>query len=191
MGEELLRQVRLRRHRSTIGGNVLQALEEFTEEWEKTSAKLGELTDWLASAAIELRGAAPGDPRRDVYARVEADAKRLEKELEDIELKQEATLSAILEESGPLTLQLEDGTTRTLAARANTAGGVEALLPRDFLAVWRVCSVFSGSVVLGGQATRLKFGDKNQVATVKFERKKKVAKKDAVIGEEVSLFGKE
>ncbi len=166
-------------------------LEELSQAWEKKNAKLAELEDWLKDAFGELHKHIPEDDERwQVYGRVEEAAKKLRKELDETEEQMEAALTASLAESGPCILELEDGTTRTLSAASRTAGGGEAILPKDFLAVWRVVKALQGSVFLGGQPAQLKFGDKGQVATVKLAPKVKRPKKDAVVGEG-GLFGKD
>jgi hypothetical protein len=188
---ELQRAVRLRHYTATLGGEGFKVLETLSQEWEKKTTKLAELQDWMRDAIGELHKYIPEDDERwQVYARVEAAAKKLEQEIDDLEIQMEACLTASLAANGPATLELEDGTTRILSATGRTAGGGESLLPRDFLAVWRVAKVFQGSVHFGDKPAALRFGDAGQVATVKLAPKIKKAKKDAVVGEG-ALFGRD
>jgi len=190
MADELLSTVRLRRHAAALRGKATQVLQETIQDYEKKMARLGELTDWLVQARKEAKLIPRDDPAHANIPKVEAMIAKLEGEISELELRQEAALTELVNETGPLTLELEDGTQRVLAAQKATAGGVEALLPRDFLAVWRVAKVFEGSVVLGGLPARLQFGDAGQVATVKLEAKRK-PKRGAVVGTEASLFGRD
>jgi hypothetical protein len=152
---------------------------------------LQELNDWCHRAAKELRNIPDGDDRWKVYNKYKLEAETIEKEIEQIEQTQEAALTNLVKESGPIVLEMEDGALRTLAASPGSRGDGETLLPRDFLNVWRVCKVFEGSVVMGGVPAKLSFGDAAQVATVRVMARRKPAKKGAVVSEDGSLFGKD
>lgn len=189
---DFLRKVKLRRYRTQVRGNALQAIQDSLEVYQKKTSKLAEVQDWLRDASLELRGAPKSDPRWATWQQVADAAKKMEREIAELELLQEAALTEHLERTGPLCLNFEDGSSRVLASRAETAGGKADLLPADLLTVWRVASVFEGSVVLGGAAARLEFGDKPQIATVKLTAKAKKPKAGAVVGEEgTTLFGKD
>lgn len=190
MADELLRAVRLRRYAATLRGKATQVLEETSKAYEIKMRRLQELTDWLVQARQDAKRIPPDHPAHANIPKVEAMIAKIEGEIEEIELQQEAALTELVKESGSLVLELEDGTHRVLATQKATAGGGEALLPRELLAVWRVARVFEGSIVLGDKPTRLQFGDATQVATVKLAAKRK-CKKGAVVGEEASLFGKD
>lgn len=159
------------------------------EVWQKKTARLQELTDWLFAATKELKGVPATDERWPVYRRIEAAAKRLEGELPELAEQQDEDLARHLERTGPLTLEQEDRTQLIAAAHSSVAGGQADLLPADILRVWRVASALEGSVALGGERTALRFGDAEQIRTVKLAPKK--ARKGAVTGEADSLFGKE
>ena len=153
--------------------------------------KLQELVSWLLQAERELKGVKKDDPRWETLGQVKAAKERLEIEIEQLEQEQEAALTDRLVETGPVTLRQEDGSIRVLSATNRTAGGVEGLLPRSLLEVWRVAEVFGGSVVLDGERAELRFGWREQFEALKAKPKEKKAKKGAVIGEEASLFGRE
>jgi hypothetical protein len=171
-------------------GREIETLEKSIPLWEQKAGRLAELTKWCHEAArqLERENATPGDPRWEVYGKYENEAKRLEKEIEQIEETQEAAVAAIVKERGPIVLEMEDGSTRTLASSPGDRGDGEPLLPRDFLAVWRVAKVFEGSVVMGGVPTKLAFGDTGQISSVRLSAKEKKPKKGAFTGEEGRLF---
>jgi hypothetical protein len=158
---------------------------------------LAETQSWLQAALTELKRerATATDPRWQTYNEVKQQAERLEEEILELEKQQEKELTETLTRTGALTLELEDGSHRTVSAQARTAGGGESLLPADLLRVWRVVQVFQGTILLGGEVTSLRFGDKQAVATIahlqREKKKEKAAKKGAVVGEEASLFGEE
>jgi sugar diacid utilization regulator len=149
---------------------------------------LQELTDWCFRAARELAGAPQSDPRWPVYNEFKAEADALDKEISDLELQQEAALTEIVKSGSPIVLEMEDGTHKTLAATPGDRGAGGSLLPRDLLNVWRIAKVFEGSVVMGGQPTRLSFGSADQALTVRLAKK---PKKDAVVSEDGHLFGRD
>lgn len=163
-------------------------LEQSLEEMQKKMARLQELNDWCYRAARELKAAPPSDPRWETYNTVKARAEQAEKEIEDLELQQEAALTEIVKANGPLVLEMEDGTLKTVAASPGDRGEGDPLLPRDLLSVWRVAKVFEGSIIMGGQPTRLQVGNPSQIATLRMNKK---PKRGAVVGEETSLFGKD
>lgn len=152
---------------------------------------MGELIAWLVQAERELRGVKKSDPRWQTFGDVKAAKERLEQEIEQLEQEQEAALADRLAETGPVTLRQEDGSLRVLSQSRRVAGGSDAILPSDFLHVWRVAEVFGGSVVLDGERAELRFGWKQQLEALKAKPKEKKAKRNAVIGEEASLFGRE
>jgi hypothetical protein len=186
-----MRRVRLRRYLAITKGGEVAVLEATIPEWEKKTQRLQELNDWCHRAAKELRNIPDGDDRWKVYNKYKLEAETIEKEIEQIEQTQEAALTNLVKESGPIVLEMEDGALRTLAASPGSRGDGETLLPRDFLNVWRVCKVFEGSVVMGGVPAKLSFGDAAQVATVRVMARRKPAKKGAVVSEDGSLFGKD
>lgn len=151
-------------------GEGEKTLQPLLDQWKVTVDKLDELQQWLVKALEEVKGARPNDPRWKVYREVEAAAERLDKELEDIERLQEEALTTYLEGSGPVTLALEDGARRILSASPRTAGGPADILPSELLRVWRVATVFQGSVALGDTG-RLTFGDAAQIAATKPKKK--------------------
>jgi hypothetical protein len=191
--EEFLRRVRLRRYLAITKDDPLSKLSDTIPDWEKKTERLAELTEWCHKAArqLERENARPDDPRWETYNRYEQEARRIEKEIEELEQTQEAALTHLAETNGPIVLEMEDGTLRTLAASPGDRGDGEPLLPRDFLAIWRVAKVFEGSVVLGGVPARLSFGDAAQASTLRLEAKQKKPKKDAIVSEEGSLFGRD
>ncbi len=166
-------------------------MEELLSDWRKKKDKLAELIAWLVPAEKELKGADRSDPRRQTFSQIKAAKERLEQEIITLEEQQEAELTRALEESGPLTLRLEDGEYRILASSLRTAGGTAPILPAAFLKVWRVAEVFGGSVVLAGERAELRFGWREQLEALKAKPKEKKAKRGAIIGEEASLFGRE
>ena len=165
-------------------------MEELLSDWREKSNKLLELIEWLRQAERELKGAPKADPRWATYNDIKAAAERLEKGIETLEEQQEAELTDHLAKEGPLTLRLEDGEYKTVSAAGKSAGG-GTLLPADLLRVWRVAEVFQGSVLLGNERAELRFGWREQLEALKAKPKEKKAKKNAVIGEESSLFGRE
>ncbi len=166
-------------------------MEALLSNWREKKDKLCELIAWLVQAERELRGVKKADPRWQTLGEVKAAKERLEQEIEQLEQEQEAALTDRLAEEGPVTLRLEDGGQRVLSARADTAGGTADLLPRDLLAVWRVAEVFGGSVVLDGERAALRFGWRDQLEALKAKPKEKKVKRNAVIGDEASLFGRD
>jgi hypothetical protein len=188
-----MRRVRLQRNLAITKGDPMSKLSDTIPAWEKKTERLAELTEWCHRAArqLERENARPDDPRWEVHNKYEQEARRIEKEIEEIEQTQEAALTHLAETRGPIVLEMEDGTLRTLAATPGDRGDGEPLLPRDFLAVWRVAKVFDGSVCLGGVPTKLSFGDAAQAATLRLEAKRKPAKKGAIVSEEGALFGKD
>jgi hypothetical protein len=166
-------------------------VEALLSNWREKKDKLAELVAWLVQAERELRGVKKADPRWVTLGSVKAAKERLEQEIEQLEQGQEAALTDRLAEEGPVTLWLEDGSTRVLAGSLRTAGGVAPLLPADLLRVWRVAEVFGGSVVLDGERAALRFGWRDQLEALKAKPKEKKAKKNAVIGDEASLFGRD
>lgn len=183
----------MRRYQAVTKGAEVATLEASIPAWEKKTERLAELTDWCRRAARQLEqdNARPDDPRWEVYNKYEQEARRIEKEIDEIEQTQEAALTNLAETRGPIVLEMEDGTLRTLAASPGDRGDGDPLLPRDFLAVWRVAKVFEGSVVMGGVPTRLSFGDTAQVATVRLSAKQKKPKKPVVTGERGGLFAED
>jgi hypothetical protein len=137
----------------------------------------------MAKAAKELRKVPKGHEHHATYARIKQAADDLEKEIDADGQRIETELTERLQASGPLVLQMEEGECRVVAASPHVAGGGQALLPRDLLSVWRVAEVFHGSVVLGGSPSRLTFGDREQVATIKHETKNNKKLKAAEAGE--------
>jgi hypothetical protein len=191
--EEFLRRVRLRRYLAITKDDPLSKLSDTIPDWEKKTERLAELTEWCHKAArqLERENARPDDPRWETYNKYEQEARRIEKEIEELEQIQEAALTHLAETRGPIVLEMEDGTLRTLAASPGDRGDGEPLLPRDFLAVWRIAKVFDGSVCLGGVPTKLEFGNPGQISTVRLSAKeKRQPKKDAIVSEDGSLFGK-
>jgi hypothetical protein len=166
-------------------------VEGLLSDWREKKDKLAALIAWLVQAERELRGVKKADPRRQTLGEVKAAKERLEQEIEQLEREQEAALTDRLAEEGPVTLRQEDGSHRVLAATNRTAGGAAGILPGDVLRVWRVAEVFKGSVVLDGERAELRFGWRDQLEALKAKPKEKKAKRNAVIGDEASLFGRD
>lgn len=166
-------------------------MEALLSDWRKKKDKLAELVSWLYQAERELKRADRKDPRWQTLSEVIAAKDRLEEQINAIEQEQETALTEVLARQGPVTLRLEDGATRTLAANRQVAGGTADLLPADILRVWRVAEVFDGSIVLDGERAALRFGWREQLEALKQKPKERKAKKGGVIGEEASLFGRD
>lgn len=144
------------------------------QAWKEKMARLAEWEDWCARAEPELVGAPRTDSRWGVFDNVVDAANKLRKEIDELEQQQESALAAHLAKTGPLTVEFGDGTRKVLSAGARTAAGTADLLPADLLRVWRVATVFGGSVVGNdGQPQKLTFGDAEQIEWFKTKRKKR------------------